>query len=95
VGFAKSACFIGSQGDEFPAEVACGGALTHNFGGTLVDVDGILYGGPDTGHGFGKTFQASADFGDGALTLLLANFLVGAAEDKDDRHGMISPVSDR
>jgi len=44
--------------------------LTHNFGGTLVDVDGIRMAGQTTGHGFGKTFQASADFGDGALTVV-------------------------
>src|SRR5262245_36219255 len=77
----------GREGHEFPAEVAGDLALANDFGGTLMNLGWIEVATMAIGHSLGDAFQAGANFGNSAGAFLLANFLVGAAENEDDAAG--------
>jgi len=79
--------FLGREWDEIPAEVAGDGALAQELRDPAVDAGGIGTAAITTCYDLSDTFQAGEDFGDGALALFLADFLIGAAEDKEDAAG--------
>src|SRR5262249_9723279 len=83
----RGGLWLGREREELPAEEAGDGAWAKESRDAAVDASGVGAAAITASYDLGDAFQAGADFGDAALALFLADFLIGAAEDKEDAAG--------
>src|ERR1700688_2714351 len=83
LGRRQSGLFSGRQRHEFPAEIAGSATLAEELDDTAMDLRRLLRTDVACGKRAGKLFKSGADVGNGSLSFLVADLLIGAAEDEN------------